>query len=278
VWGLLGAALAALAYGAATILQALGVRRLAALPPDVSWTARVRAGELYAAGLVLDLLGFLASVAALRTLPLFLVESAVASSVGVTAVLAVLVLRVRLHRVEVGALAVAFAGLVLMAVSARSGPARHLDAAGGWAVLASGLAVVALLAAGMRTRADHRAAALLATASGLGFGLLGIAARTLVVRHPWWHTAADPLAWSVVGEGVLGSLAYGLALSRGRTTTVAAITFVTETVIPAVVGLAFLGDGVRSGFAALAAAGFLAAVGGSIALAGRAEPADAAIE
>ena len=92
--GLLSAFAAALAYGAATILQAIGVRRLAAAEPH--WRARARAGWPYAAGLGLDLVGFAVSVIALRTLPLFLVESAVASSVAVTAVLSVLVLGVRL--------------------------------------------------------------------------------------------------------------------------------------------------------------------------------------
>jgi drug/metabolite transporter (DMT)-like permease len=275
VWGLLGASLAAVAYGAATILQTLGVKRLAALPPGTPRLRRLRAGDLYAAGVALDLGGFLASVAALRTLPLFLVESAVASSVAVTAVLAVVVLHVRLQRREIVSLGVALLGLVLMAVGARSGPADHLGNAGGWAVLAAGAVVVALLVGGARDRSDRRAATVLAVASGLGFGLLGFAARSLVVRTPWWHTAADPLLWSVLVEGIVGSVAYGLALHRGRTTTVAAITFVTETVIPAILGLVFLGDGVRPGFAPVVVVGFVAAVTGSVALAGRAEPAEA---
>lgn len=273
MWGLLGAALAAVAYGAATILQTLGVKRLAALPAGTPRLRRLRAGDLYAAGIALDFGGFLASVAALRTLPLFLVQSAVASSVAVTAVLAVVLLNVRLRRREIVSLAVALLGLLLMALGARSGPAEHIGTAGGWAVLAAGSVVVALLVAGARDRNDRRAATVLAVASGLGFGLLGFAARSLVVRTPWWRTAADPLLWSVLVEGVVGSVAYGLALHRGRTTTVAAITFVTETVIPAILGLTFLGDGVRPDFAPVVAAGFVAAVAGSVALAGRAEPA-----
>jgi len=107
--GLLGALLAALAYGAATVLQAVGVRRVAALPPGTALRDRARTGWPYAVGLALDALGFLASVAALRTLPLFLVESAVASSVAVTAVLSVVVLGVRLRTAEVVALMVVVA-------------------------------------------------------------------------------------------------------------------------------------------------------------------------
>jgi hypothetical protein len=121
--GLLGALLAALAYGAATVLQAVGVRRAAALPPGTPWRGRGRAGRPYAVGLALDGIGFLASVAALRTLPPFLVESAVASSVAVTAVLSVVVLGVRLGAAEVVALLVVVAGLTGLALTAAAGPA-----------------------------------------------------------------------------------------------------------------------------------------------------------
>ena len=92
------------------MLQAVGVRRAGALPAGTPLLARVRAGWPYAAGLALDGLGFLASVAALRTLPLFLVESAVAASVAVTAALSVLVLHVRLGATEVVALVAIGAG------------------------------------------------------------------------------------------------------------------------------------------------------------------------
>src|SRR3954464_3581060 len=74
--GLLGALVAALAYGAGTVLQALGVRRMAAMPQGTDLGVRARVGWAYAVGLGFDAVGFVASVAALRTLPLFLVESA----------------------------------------------------------------------------------------------------------------------------------------------------------------------------------------------------------
>lgn len=269
--GLLGALTAAIAYGAATILQAIGVQRMAAVGAGASAWQRLVAGRLYAVGLGLDGLGFLASVAALRTLPLFLVESAVASSVAITAVLAVLVLHVRLRRAEVSALGVTSLGLVVLAVSAEAGPGRRVGSAAGWLLLGSAALVGLLLFAGMRARDDLRGSALLAAAAGLGFGLVGIAARTLHVHHPWWPTLADPVLWAIAVHGVLATAAYGLALHRGRTTTVAAITFAVETVFPTVIGIAFLGDGVRAHFFPVAALGFLATLGGSVTLAGFAE-------
>lgn len=268
---LVGAVLAAIAYGAATVLQAVGVQRMAAVPRDASWWARGRAGWLYAVGLALDGGGFLASLAALQSLPLFLVESMLASSVGITALLAVVLLGVRLSRREVGALVVIGVGLVLLAAGAHEGPARHVGTLGGWWLLAGAGLVSLVFAAGLLDRDRRRSSLVLASASGLGFGLTGIVARIFDASNPLWHTIFQPQLWALILAGAVALVAYGFALDRGRTTSVAAITFATETVIPAGIGLAFLGDGIRSGFAAVAVLGFVATLGGCLTLAGRAE-------
>lgn len=271
LFGLVGAAVAAVAYGTATILQALGVRQIAGLESHASVWSRVVAGRLYAIGLALDGLGFVASVASLRRLPLFLVESAVASSVAVTAVLAVLVLHVRLRHAEKAAIGATSLGLALLGVSAQAGAARHVGTVAGWLLLGSAAVVALVLLVGVRDSHDVRATLVLAVASGVGFGLVGVAARTLQVRDPWWHTAADPVLWALAAQGILASVAYGFALHRGRTTTVAAITFVVETVLPTAIGLVFLGDAVRAHLVPVATIGFLATLGGCIVLARHAE-------
>lgn len=276
--GLLGALAASLCYGSATVLQAVGVRRIAATAPGSPLLRRAWQGRLYAVGLALDGVGFLASLVALRSLPLFVVQSAIASSVAVTAVLAVVVLGTRLSRAEVAALAVVGLGLAALAASAGSESPTPLAAPWTWVVLAAAVPVAALAVAGWRLpRASRWAAPLLATAAGLGFGGLGIAARVLSVPDPWWHLLADPLAWAVAAYGVLGMVCYALALDRGAATTTAAVTFGVETVVPAAVGLLWLGDTVRSGFAVLAGLGFVATLGGCLALARRAEVPDDAV-
>lgn len=273
-WALLGALLAALAYGSATVLQAMSVRGddLRAAPAGSDEPrSRGAATRLYALGLGLDVVGFLASLAALRRLPLFLVESAVAASVAVTAVLTVLVFGVQLGRAEVAALLVTLAGLVLLAISARDNSAQPVGSLAGWLVLASAAAVGLLFLVGLRLRDDNAAAVVLAVTSGAGFGILGIAARVVQVRVPWWHTAADPTLWAIAAHGALAAVAYGFALHRGRTTTVAAVTIAVETVLPAAIGLSLLGDAVRPHLAPVAGAGFVAAVLGSVLLSRHAE-------
>ncbi|MBW8730654.1 MAG: hypothetical protein JF622_06610 [Terrabacter sp.] len=270
--GLLGALLAALAYGAATVLQAVGVRRVSTLPPGTPLRDRVRTGWPYAAGLALDGVGFLASVAALRTLPLFLVESAVASSVAVTAVLSVVVLGVRLGRAEVVALLVVVAGLTGLALTASAGPAVRPGPGATWWLLAAAAVVALLLVVGTVDHDRRRGAVVLSVGAGLGFGGVGVAARLLEVPSPLWGLATDGVAWALGTHAVLATVAYGLALARGRVTTVAALTFATETVVPALLGVLLLGDRVAPGHGPAAALAFVATLGGCIALAGRAEP------
>ena len=87
--GLTAAFAAAIAYGAATVMEQVGARRVATTDTlDPRLLLRVVRQVPYAAGIVLDLGGFLLAALALRTLPLFAVQSAVASSVGFTALLA----------------------------------------------------------------------------------------------------------------------------------------------------------------------------------------------
>lgn len=271
-FGLLGALLAALAYGAGTVLQAVGVRRFADVPDGTSWQSRTWAGRWYAVGLALDGVGFLASVLALRTLPLFVVESAIASSVGVTAVLSAVVLKQRLSRTEVTALMVIGIGLVALASSAREGTALRPAHLGAVLLVTVALVVLVLLAG---WRSERHGVALLSVASGLGFGGVGIAARVLEIPPVWWHVALDPAFIALVAHGILSVAAYGLALERGKATTVAAVTVVMETVVPAMVGLVWLGDAVRHGpgWVSAAVLAFAATLGGSIALAARSEPA-----
>lgn len=265
-----GAVVAAVAYGSSTILQAIGVRRFADAE-GLPWLRRLAAGWLFAAGLGLDAVGFVASFAALRSLPLFLVESVLASSVAITALLAVRILHVRLQRTELFALGFVAAGLVLLAVSASEGPGRRVGSTGGWLLLGFALLVALVAVAGLLDPSPARSSAVLAAASGLGFAVTGVVARVIEAADPLWRTVLDPALWALVIGGIVALAAYAVALERGRTTSVAAITFAVETIVPAAIGLIWLGDSLRSGFTPVGGAGFVLTLGGCLALAGRAE-------
>ena len=270
-WGLLGALLAALCYGVSSVLQAVAASRTettAALDPRL--LLRLSKQWPFIAAMGIDAVGFVASILALRTLPLFLVESAIAGSVGVTAVLAARFLHLHLGRGERAALVALCAGLVLLAVSAQAEPALATSRRSQWLLLAGALLIVALAAASGRFLGG-RAGAGLAAVAGLSFGGLGFASRTLVVPDPLLGLVREPTFWAVLAYGGLGVLLFSAALQRGSVTTSVALAFGIETTVPALAGLLLLGDRARPGFAAVAVAGFALALGGSLMLAKYAE-------
>ncbi|HEY6796413.1 MAG TPA: hypothetical protein VI248_17185 [Kineosporiaceae bacterium] len=270
--GVLGALAAAVSYGVASVLQAVAARRAAGAGGlDPRLLGRLAQQVPYLVGLALDLVGFVASVLALRSLPLFFVQSAIAGSVGVTAVVAVLALGARLSGRETAALAGLGVGLVLLAVTARPEHAVPLPAAGRWALLAAVFVLVGYGVLGARMP-DPLGAAALAIGAGLGFGGVGVAARTLAVPDQLWRLALDPSVWALCGYGATAILLFATALQRGAVTVVSALTFAVETVMPSALGVAFLGDRPRPGMAPLAAAGFVVTLAGAVLLARYAEP------
>ena len=266
VVGMACALFAALGYGSASVLQSVAARKAESSSGlDPRLFVRLAGSVPYVSGLGLDLLAFLASLVALRTLPLFFVQSAVAASVGVTAVIAAAI-GVRLRRREIAALVVLGAGLLLLASSAQPEQGRPLALAVRWGLLCS---VVVLGAAGaLVARSNQRCSAqALAVLAGLAFTAVAVTARSLTVPRPLWHVGADPGLWALLTLGALGMLLFTTALQRGSVTSATALTFAVETIVPAGAGLAFLGDTTRPGFALVAAVGFVLTIAGSLALA-----------
>ena len=109
---------------------------------DVFLLWRLARSPAYLAGLALTALGFLLALVALRHLPLFVVQATRASSLGVTALVAVPVLGTRLLRYEVVGLIVVAVGLTMLGLSATVSPAPTVGLA--WRM--SLFAVVAILA------------------------------------------------------------------------------------------------------------------------------------
>ncbi len=222
---LLAVAAAALCSGSAAVLQASAVSRLpTADSVNAGFVVRLARSPRYLLALVLVACGFGLSILALRTLPLFVVQAGRASSLGITAVLSVLLLRVRLRWPEVVAVVAIGAGLVVVALTAgpqatrrrRAGrpvrPARRRRAGG--AVRRRG-------AEDSATR--HGPDWLLAVLAGCCFGLLAVGARLLRSFSPT-VLIADPSAWAMGGAGVLGLLLGALALQRASVVSVTSAT------------------------------------------------------
>lgn len=257
----LGAALAAaVVFGGASILQAVGSRRV---PTSGGPTPRL-AGDLlrepaFVGALLLNLLGFALHLVAVRTVPLFLAQAGIAASLAITALLAVRIFHDRLSPAEWGAVAAVCAGLVLLTGAA--GETGSERATGPLTITAYAVAATMLLLGLPLGRARGAvAAACLSLLAGLGFATTATVARLLPELD--LSVAGEPIAYALPLCGALAFLLYSLALQRSSVTVATAPMIVLQTALPAVVGVVALGDAVRAGW------GIAAALGGLLTLAG----------
>lgn len=263
--GLTTALVATVCFGFGAVFQARGAR-------SAPRTDRVRAGLLtalvrswqFVLGTLLDIVGFVLSVVALRTLPLFLVQAVTNSGLAVTAVAAVWLLGARLRRSDIAAIVAVVVGLTLLALGSGREGRDHAAPAFHWALLATTAAMLLATLVLVR-RQGNAAAAGLGLLAGVGFGVTSLAVRVLDVSGPL-AVLTDPAAYALVVGGLGGYLAYALALQRGTVTAATAAGTVTETFGPALVGVTALGDAARPGFEWCALTGFAVAVGGTIVL------------
>jgi drug/metabolite transporter (DMT)-like permease len=269
-WGLAGAFAAAVAYGVATVLQALGARQQGSVDDlDVHLIGRLLRSTPYVLGVALDGVGFGLSFIALRSEPLFLVQAVVASSLAVTAIMGVTLLGARPARAEWLALGAVTAGLSLLGLSANSEHPAQLPRTERLLLLSLVVAVgiAAYFAARSRRSLRQGDAWAFGVLAGLMYGAGGISARVLTPSHRPLKLLADPALWALISAGLLGLLLYAMALQRGSVTVATAAATTADTLVPAAVGVFLLGDRPAPGRTAFAAAGFALTVAGAVALA-----------
>jgi drug/metabolite transporter (DMT)-like permease len=220
----------------------------------------------YLAGLVVDGLGWAATVVALRYLPVFVVQAVLGGAIALTAVGARLVYGSALRRVDRLACAACLAGLLLVAASAGvdrpAGPSSSAE-------LVLGAAAIVLLVALVVAWRAH-AAWPLALVAGLGFGGSSVAVRAvhLTAGERLVGLLAAPSLYLVIVFGAVGLVAYSRALERANLARVTAILLVTEATVPGLAGIVLLGDSVRPGWWPAMGVGLVLAVAGVVVLAG----------
>ncbi|MEU1198470.1 hypothetical protein ABZ446_19815 [Streptomyces sp. NPDC005813] len=258
---------ASVCFGTATVLQAMAARAAAGTGPggDAALLLRALRQWRYLAGLALDGVGFLLQIAALRSIPIYAVGAALAASLAVTAVVASRLLRVRLSRVEWGAVGLVCAGLGMLGLASGTEGDRPGPTALQYAML--GTAVGVLLLGLVSGRLPERGRPLvLGLGAGFGFGVVEVSVRLIDDLDPG-ALLADPAAYALLIGGGAAFLLLTSALQRGSVTTATAGLVIGETIGPALVGVVWLGDRTREGLAWLAVLGFAVAVAGALALA-----------
>ncbi|NMO04357.1 hypothetical protein HH308_24360 [Gordonia sp. TBRC 11910] len=269
--GVLFAVLAALAYGTASVLQARGAQQVSddsSSAPTLRSTLAAVLTVSYLSGMALDGLGFVGTLVSARLIPLFLSQTIMSANLIVTALLGIVVLGTRLRPRDWTAIAVVVAALVLLGLAAGGEGHKAVGTHTHWGVLIIGIVVLGA-GLGVVLWLGARVAVLAGLGAGALFGLMAIAVRILDGVDPFdaGHLLSDPAAYALLIGGIGGFYLFTVALQTGSVNGAAAALVVGETVIPGIVGIALLGDTVRTGWGWVAAIAFVAAVAGAVAVA-----------
>jgi drug/metabolite transporter (DMT)-like permease len=250
--------LSASVFGIGAVIQAQAVRELDT-SPDGFWgfVARsVRDGRTMLV-VAMYLVGFVLHAAAILLLPLYLAQALVAMSLPVTAVASHHV-GDRLHRAGWVAIGVVTLGLVLLSLGA--GEPGEVQTTTRFAVVLW-VGVVGLAVASMAGR--HLPGPLLGLLAGLGYAGSAISIRG--VGTPV-GTVVLVAALAVPSFSLFAFWLYSLGMHRAAVPATTAALIVAQTFVPAAVGVAFLGDGVRDGWWSGVTVGLLLATAGAAAL------------
>ncbi|AZG46882.1 EamA/RhaT family transporter [Gordonia insulae] len=278
--GIIIAVIGSFAFAAAAVLQALGAdqvaqraavreerRKSSKSHPSLRSTVATMLTVPFLVGFVFDIIGFVSTIMSARLIPLFLSQTIISARLVATALLAMVVLHVRLTMRDWIAGTVVIASLVLLAVSAgREGvdDDRWMH----WAVLVAGPLLFGLGIVVMRVMHKHLAAAV-GLIAGAVFGVMAVASRILDGLDPFSAGAlfTDPALYALLFSGIGGFYLFTVALQTGSVNGAAAALVVGQTVLPGAVGIIFLGDVTRAGWGPVAIVAFAAAVLGGVVLA-----------
>ena len=272
--GVLLAFAACLSTAGAAILQSIGARQVRTYAAvDVRLFVALVRNRPYVTGLVLDLVSFVCTVAALHDTPLFVVQAIVAASIAVIAGVSVRLHDRRLGVAEWTAVGAICVGIGLLVASQEPRVSLSLPNIGGWALLAAPVLTAVVAVATVRARTGAAFPGLLA---GLMFGDSAVATRVIArLGEPAASVLLSPSGIAVIVSGALGTLLYANAVQRGSVTAASAMSTVGQTLGPALTGWFVLGDGIRSAFVWAAVTGFVLTVGAAVTLAHHAHPAPA---
>jgi drug/metabolite transporter (DMT)-like permease len=266
-WGLAGALCSAVCCGVASAMQAVAVRANGDVEHgfDPRFLLRLLGQWRYLGALALNLVGLLAQVGALRSLPLFVAQATQSAAIPVTAVVSVWWFGLRMRRVEWAAVGLVCVGLSLLGVASQGAGSGHPGVAFHWALLVA-TGVLTLFGLAVDRLPDRSRSALLGLISGLGFGAVGIAIRVVPGFGPG-ALAGDPAAYAIVVAGVSATWCYAAALQRGDVIAPTTMLLIGTTVPAALIGELMLGDQARPGWAPVAFIGFVIAVASALTLA-----------
>ena len=254
--GIAAGLLSAAVFGLGAVVQATAVRRFDTEPDTLAEFLRrsVRDGRTWAVVLAY-LAGFVLHAVAIWLLPLYLAQATVSMSLPVTALAAARV-EETLDRGHWGAVAAVSLGLVLLSLGAGE-PGAVVTSTRFAVALWAGVAVLALCSIGAR----HLSGSALGALAGLGYAGSAVSVRGIGTPV---ETLVVLAALGVPAYSVVAFWLYSLGMRRAAVPSTTAALIVMQTFVPAAIGVALLGDGIRPGWWPAVVAGLVLATAGAI--------------
>ncbi len=233
---------------------------------DVRFLLRLIKDVPYFFGIVLDISGYALTIYAVRHLPLYLVQSIIAASIVITALLERFYRHQKIRPRAFIAMGLIVTGLCMLALASSPETARPVGSVLKSIIIFAPLPIAFIGYFVARSKKNSSAVGM-AVLAGLAFGGTSVLGRIFTLSTPFWHTIYSPLTFALVADGVIGILLFSTALQRAQATTVNATMAATQTLIPATVGIVFLGDSARNGLWGLVVVGGLVTLVGVTVLA-----------
>jgi len=252
----------AICNGSAVVLQKISAdkeKQTNGLEVRLLW--RLFHDKPYILGIFLDFLGWIFTLIAVQYLPLFLVGSIIASGIVVAAFAERFFRHQRIKFRSYVAIITILIGLILLAIASSSQRAKPISDTIKYSILLIPVPV-AIIAYALARRKKYIATVILGVLSGIAFSGTTTVGRIFRFSQPIWHTIYNPLLLSIIVSGILGLLLFSTALQHAKATVINATSLTTQTLIAAVIGIAFFGDTARNGMWYLVVIGILVAIVG----------------
>jgi drug/metabolite transporter (DMT)-like permease len=250
--------------GVAAILEKIGASKheiSKSVHPNLLW--KLRKNLAYVIGIILDLCAWVLTLIAVHNLPLFIVQPIIACSVIITLVIEHYVFKHKLSPRFIGSVGVILLGLILLAIVSTPEKSQAISSSLKLIIILSPVLLVILGSIFSKIQ-KHYSTFALAALSGIAFGGVSIAGRVLVVKSPYLHIICSYLMLSIIAYGLIGIMYFTMALQRAQASVISATMIACETIVPIVIGIAYLGDHPKHNLWALVYIGIVLTLIGTI--------------
>jgi drug/metabolite transporter (DMT)-like permease len=255
----------AISYGIAIVLEQVGAKKVEpskSLNP-LQFIQFFKRWE-YNTGLILDVVGLVLTLLAVRWLPLFLAQSIFASSLIFTVLINRYFYKKRIKPKEVKAIIIIIIGLCLLSFVAVPSKAHFPSLSFRLFLILAPILIAIVGLYLIRVKNNRHKPVIIAFIAGLSFSLTIIIERIIPISHPLYMILLQPLTLSLIILGVLGMLLFTKALQEGNINKINGAIYSIQIFTSAVFGLIFLGDSIKNGLWPVLFLGCVAVLAGTI--------------